>query len=328
VDCQTDSLCCQHCSKKDQFVSHGFVYKKQFHGKTRTVDKRLFCSSRHGRSGCGRTARLYLATELSRLHYTATHLTVFLLALLAGHSTIQAYQGATQTTEPMILRESSIRALSNPMLEGSHLRPAEEAVPKARQALIKHVESGPSNLRLRALEGLRKPFELDREWLLFLTEDEGSAIAKEAWRQMKRKFGEKISLRDKWRLNPRSFSKDTARTATTIVVIMGCISIGLGVFTAVIVPFMILMSGTGKAVLTAIVVFIAASISALAIFGFGFITILAFGMSHGGSSHTIPWGVIVAWFVSLAIYWVVLVFMARYGYRLAQRNEENSAWHR
>lgn len=100
LDSQTEPLCCQHCSKRDQFVSHGFVYKKQHHGKTRTVGKRLFCSSRYGRSGCGRTVRLYLVAELSRLHYTATHLTVFLLALLAGQSTQRAYQTATQTTEP------------------------------------------------------------------------------------------------------------------------------------------------------------------------------------------------------------------------------------
>lgn len=100
LDCQTDALCCQHCSKKDQFVSHGFVYKKQYHAKTRPVGKRLFCSNRAGRSGCGRTIRLYLTTELARLHYTATHLTVFLLRLLAGQSTQQAYQAATQTTEP------------------------------------------------------------------------------------------------------------------------------------------------------------------------------------------------------------------------------------
>jgi hypothetical protein len=100
LDCQADSLRCQHCSKKDQFVSHGFVYKKQFHGKTRPVGRRLFCSNRYGRSGCGRTVRLYLKTELAKWHYTATHLTVFLLTLLAGQSTQQAYQVATQTTEP------------------------------------------------------------------------------------------------------------------------------------------------------------------------------------------------------------------------------------
>jgi len=100
LDCHTDSLCCQHCSKKDQLVSHGFVYKKQHQGKTRTVGKRLFCSNRSGRSGCGRTVRLYLVTELSRLQYTASHLTTFVLALLDGSTIQHAYRVATQTTEP------------------------------------------------------------------------------------------------------------------------------------------------------------------------------------------------------------------------------------
>lgn len=100
LDCQTDPLCCQHCSKMDQFVSHGFVYKKQHQGDAHAVGKRLLCSNRYGHSGCGRTVRLYLVTEIARLHYTAVHITVFLLALLTGHSTQQAYQSATQTTQP------------------------------------------------------------------------------------------------------------------------------------------------------------------------------------------------------------------------------------
>jgi len=100
LDCQAEPICCQHCSKPDQLVSHGFVYKKQHHGKTRTVGKRLFCSNRAGRSGCGRTIRLYLVTELSRLQYTTVHITAFLLALLGGHSTQQAYWAATRTAEP------------------------------------------------------------------------------------------------------------------------------------------------------------------------------------------------------------------------------------
>jgi len=81
-------------------VSHGFVYKKQHQGERRAVGKRLFCSNRHGRSGCGRTLRLYLATELAFLHYTTVHLTAFLLALLSGRTIQHAYRTATQTDEP------------------------------------------------------------------------------------------------------------------------------------------------------------------------------------------------------------------------------------
>ncbi len=100
LDSQPYPIRCQHCSKQGQFVSHGFVYKKQHRGEKRAVGKRLFCSNRCGRSGCGRTLRLYLATELAFLHYTTVHLTAFLLALLSGSTIQYAYQAATQTAEP------------------------------------------------------------------------------------------------------------------------------------------------------------------------------------------------------------------------------------
>ncbi len=100
LDSQPHPIRCQHCSKQGQFVSHGFVYKKQHHGEKRAVGKRIFCSNRHGRSGCGRTLRLYLTTELAFLHYTTVHLTAFLFALLGGSTIQRAYRSATQTDEP------------------------------------------------------------------------------------------------------------------------------------------------------------------------------------------------------------------------------------
>lgn len=100
LDCQPDPIQCRHCSQQDQFVSHGFVYKKQHQGETRIVGKRIFCSNRYGRSGCGRTIRLYLVTELAFLHYTTAHMAAFLLALLSGRTIQQAYLAATHTPEP------------------------------------------------------------------------------------------------------------------------------------------------------------------------------------------------------------------------------------
>jgi len=100
LDCQPKPIQCRHCSAQYQFVSHGFVYKKQQLGEKRAVGKRIFCSNRHGRSGCGRTIRLYLATELASLHYTAVHMTVFVLALLIGSTIRKAYLAATDTLEP------------------------------------------------------------------------------------------------------------------------------------------------------------------------------------------------------------------------------------
>jgi hypothetical protein len=100
LDRHQDSLVCKQCSKSDQFISHGYVYR-QLTQKTRiTVGKRLFCSNRHGRSGCGSTLRLYLAFIIPVLRYDATHLMAFLNALINGMSIQKAYQAATQTDEP------------------------------------------------------------------------------------------------------------------------------------------------------------------------------------------------------------------------------------
>lgn len=87
-------LCCDRCGLDDQFVSHGFVYQKQHQSQPVRVGKRLCCSNRFGRSGCGKTVRLYLADAIPRLHYSAQVVSLFLVALLQGSSVISAYQQA------------------------------------------------------------------------------------------------------------------------------------------------------------------------------------------------------------------------------------------
>lgn len=100
LDVHKDVLHCLHCSKNDQFSSHGFVYKQRSQTVKGKVGKRIFCSNRYGRSGCGRTFRLYVAKEFPCLQYGAAHLFVFLLALIS-HATVQhAYEKATGTEEP------------------------------------------------------------------------------------------------------------------------------------------------------------------------------------------------------------------------------------
>lgn len=89
------SLSCVHCGSEQSFVSHGFVYQKQSLALPQPVGKRLVCSNRFGRSGCGRTLRLYLAHSLPRWHYGATVLSLFLLTLLSGASVVAAFQQAT-----------------------------------------------------------------------------------------------------------------------------------------------------------------------------------------------------------------------------------------
>jgi len=42
LDTHSDTLECQHCLKKDQFVSHGFIYKKQHQNDKQAIGKRIF----------------------------------------------------------------------------------------------------------------------------------------------------------------------------------------------------------------------------------------------------------------------------------------------
>lgn len=95
LDYRQDVLECKHCLKNDQFVSHGFVYKQRSSLICEPVGKRLFCSNRYGRTGCGRTVQLYIASEFPSLHYGATVLFVFIVALLSPLTISEAYLKAT-----------------------------------------------------------------------------------------------------------------------------------------------------------------------------------------------------------------------------------------
>lgn len=90
-----DRFTCRRCQRGDQFVSHGFVYRKLPGGTRGVVGKRVFCADRSGRRGCGATVRLYLAEVLPRLHVSACVLQGFVLALLAGAGVAAAYLQAT-----------------------------------------------------------------------------------------------------------------------------------------------------------------------------------------------------------------------------------------
>lgn len=94
------SLQCEHCSKNDQFISHGFIYKQLSCHLRQKVGKRIFCSNRNGHTGCGRTFRLYVMARIPRLQYSTAHLFIFLCSLLAHQSIQQAYETATGTEEP------------------------------------------------------------------------------------------------------------------------------------------------------------------------------------------------------------------------------------
>ncbi|MFQ3248044.1 MAG: hypothetical protein ACI9SP_004704 [Arenicella sp.] len=57
---------CAHCLKNNQFISHGIIYKQTSIAERKPVGKRIICSNRYGRSGCGRTVQLYVSNRIPR----------------------------------------------------------------------------------------------------------------------------------------------------------------------------------------------------------------------------------------------------------------------
>ncbi len=99
LDFHQNELECAHCSKHDQFVSHGIIYKQRSSTFAEKVGKRIFCSDRYGRSGCGRTVQLYVAAEIPCFRYGAAQLFIFISALLAKQTLPEAYYQATGQLE-------------------------------------------------------------------------------------------------------------------------------------------------------------------------------------------------------------------------------------
>jgi transposase-like protein len=91
---------CKHCGQTHQLVSHGFIRKKRAAGDPYPVGKRVFCSNRHHRTGCGHTMQLYLDSTLRYMHHVGSALVAFVLLLLAGVSITLAYTQATHAQTP------------------------------------------------------------------------------------------------------------------------------------------------------------------------------------------------------------------------------------
>jgi hypothetical protein len=96
---QLEFAICRHCQQDRQLVSHGFVYKKLHGGKRQAVGKRVFCSDRGQRFGCGRTMQLYLDSVVHGMHYAGQVLIAFMAALMIGLSVQHAYRRATGAAE-------------------------------------------------------------------------------------------------------------------------------------------------------------------------------------------------------------------------------------
>ena len=99
---QLDVTQCPYCEQIHQLISHGFIYKKQpgLGVDPEAVGKRVFCSNRNQRTGCGRTIQLYLNTTIRYLHHAGRTVMAFVLSLVAGVTIQNAYEQATGIAEP------------------------------------------------------------------------------------------------------------------------------------------------------------------------------------------------------------------------------------
>src|SRR5215469_1959614 len=76
---------CPHCKVVGTLIRHGFLYGFDESNPRKTVRaRRVFCSNRHARRGCGRTFSVWIADKIRRLSLTAGALWRFLKGAAAG----------------------------------------------------------------------------------------------------------------------------------------------------------------------------------------------------------------------------------------------------
>ena len=89
----SDNATCVSCYQS-QWVSHGYLYKQTSSTRQDIIGKRILCSNRYGKQGCGRTRSLYLAWIIPGYHYSLNVLLAFISSLLKGSTVTHAYQQA------------------------------------------------------------------------------------------------------------------------------------------------------------------------------------------------------------------------------------------
>ena len=82
---------CPYCHQSGTLVSHGYFYKRSSDQPSKPVGKRILCSSRCSRSGCGRTHSWYLADIVPKKRYPLSVFIAFIQALRQGKPVENAY---------------------------------------------------------------------------------------------------------------------------------------------------------------------------------------------------------------------------------------------
>ena len=77
---------CPHCKVIGLLVLHGFLrgYDESSPREKTVRARRIFCSNRNNRPGCGRTFSVWLADKIRRLSLSAGGLWMFLQSVVAG----------------------------------------------------------------------------------------------------------------------------------------------------------------------------------------------------------------------------------------------------
>ncbi len=115
---QLDHAKCIHCNQTNQLISHGFIYKKQTCAEPAAVGKRVFCSNRNHRTGCGRTIQLYLDSIVRYLHHAGACVVAFMWSFMNGMTIADAYHQATNADTP----RNAYRWLNKFTVQLSHYR--------------------------------------------------------------------------------------------------------------------------------------------------------------------------------------------------------------
>jgi hypothetical protein len=89
---------CPHCKRSGTLIGHGFLRGYAEHGSERVIrGRRLFCSDRFLRPGCGRTVAILLDTIMRAFSVRSTTLFELAMAAVSGGSIRAAWQSAARS---------------------------------------------------------------------------------------------------------------------------------------------------------------------------------------------------------------------------------------
>jgi len=105
---------CPHCNQSGNLCGHGFLYGFSLDGKSRVKrGRRVLCSNRGHKSGCGRTFSILLPTNLRR-HIVSTRLFWIFLSfyLLGGRPLKTAWSEAMEVQNAIFSLSSGYKLFS------------------------------------------------------------------------------------------------------------------------------------------------------------------------------------------------------------------------